>query len=188
MIEHACIVSSATGEILGKFFNVSEGTLKDNTPEDSIVIYERIPNEEAYWDFISETFKLIGQAPSIHHVFDYAFKQWVDPRTLDEIKNQKWQEIKKHRDALEFGGFVFDGGLYDSDQASQGRIMGASIAGIDQVWTLADNTTRLLTAIQLQQLYAALQTHIAVAHERGRIARQLIYEATSKEQIDAIQL
>lgn len=121
-------------------------------------------------------------------VFDYEIKQWIDPRTLDEIKAQKWAEIKSQRDQLEFGGFEFDGGIYDSDQVSQGRIMGAAIAGVDQVWTLADNTTVNLTASQLQQLYAALQAHIASVHERGRIARQLIFEAETKDQVEAIQL
>lgn len=160
-----------------------------NTPSNAIYVDDVEPDVLSdYWDFDLHQFISIGEAPTPHHIFDYAFKQWVDTRTLDEIKSQKWQEIKKQRDALEFGGFEFDGGIYDSDQVSQGRILGASIAGINQVWTLADNTTRLLTAIQLQQLYAALQTHIAVAHERGRIARQLIYEATTKEQVEAVTL
>ena len=66
--------------------------------------------------------------------------------------------------------------------------MGAVSAGVDQVWTLADNTTVSLTASQLQQLYAALQVHIASVHGRGRIARQLIFEAETKEEVEAIQL
>ena len=66
--------------------------------------------------------------------------------------------------------------------------MGAAIAGVDQVWTLVDNTTVDLSALQLQQLYAALQAHIASVHERGRIARQLIYEGETKEEVEAIQL
>ena len=66
--------------------------------------------------------------------------------------------------------------------------MGAALAGVDQVWTLADNTTVELSASQLQQLYAALQSHIASVHERGRIARQLIYEAETKEQVEAVNL
>ena len=66
--------------------------------------------------------------------------------------------------------------------------MGAAAAGVDQTWTLANNTTVELTALQLQQLYTALQAHIASVHERGRIARQLILEAETKEQVEAVQL
>ena len=141
-----------------------------------------------YYDFATESFVSIGEPPSIHHTFDYSIKQWVDPRSLDEIKAQKWVEIKSQRDELEFGGFEYNSNIYDSDQVSQGRIIGAAVAGVDQVWTLADNTTAELSASQLQQLYAALQAHIASAHERGRIARQLIFDAKTKGQVMSIQL
>lgn len=144
------------------------------------------PNLSDYWN--GNAFVSIGEPPSTHHIFDYTTKQWIDPRSLDEIKAQKWAEIKTERDQLEFGGFEFGGNIYDSNQVSQGRIMGAALAGVDQVWTLADNTTVNLTASQLQQLYAALQAHIAGVHERGRIARQLIFEAETQDQVEAIQL
>lgn len=126
--------------------------------------------------------------------FDSATLQWFDltpppiPITIEVFKDQKWDEIKAQRDKLEFGGFEFEGGVYDSDQVSQGRIMGAALAGVDQVWTLADNTTVELSASQLKQLYAALQAHIASVHERGRIARQSIYNADTREVVEAVQL
>lgn len=158
-----------------------------NTPPDTIYVDSPEPSELTdYWN--GSEFVSIGEPPSPHHTFDYTTKQWIDPRTLDEIKAQRWTEIKSGRDSLEFGGFEFEGGVYDSDQVSQGRIMGAAAAGLDQVWTLADNSTVELTAMQLQQLYAALQAHIASVHERGRIARQLIFDAETKEQVEAINL
>ena len=144
--------------------------------------------EGVYWDFEQKAFVSIGFHSNQAYVFDYVTKQWVDPRTLDEIKAQRWVAIKQQRSQLEFGGFEFDGGVYDSDQVSQGRIMGAAAAGVDQIWTLANNTTVELTALQLQQLYSALQVHIASVHERGRIARQLIFDAETKEEVEAIQL
>ena len=142
----------------------------------------------SYYSFTEKRFIALSDAPSPQHVFDYEIKQWIDPRTLDEIKAQKWSEIKSQRNQLEIGGFEFEGNIYDSDQVSQGRIMGAATAGVDQTWTLADNTTVELTALQLQQLYAALQAHIARVHGRGRIARQLIFNAETKEEVEAVQL
>lgn len=144
------------------------------------------PNLSDYWN--GNAFVSIGEPPSMHHIFDYDTKQWIDPRTLDEIKVQKWTEIKKQRDQLEFGGFEFEGNVYDSDQVSQGRIMGAVLAGVDQVWTLADNTAVELSASQLQQLYATLQAHISSVHERGRITRIAIESAETVEEVEAIQL
>lgn len=143
-----------------------------------------------------KSFKLKPPKPteSGEWVFDSSTHQWVDmtppviPPTLEEVKELKWAEIKLQRGQLEFGGFEFEGNTYDSDQVSQGRIMGAAMSQTDQVWTLADNSTVELSSLQLQQLYAALQAHIASVHERGRIARQLIYEAETKEEVEAVQL
>lgn len=155
-----------------------------NTPVDCLAV-EDPPESNMYY---RGGWVAMPAQPSPYHIFNYDLKAWIDPRTLDEIKAQKWAEIKAMRDQLEFGGFEFEGGAYDSDQVSQSRIMGAAVAGVDQVWTLADNSTIELTSVQLQQLYAALQTHIASVHERGRIARQLILDAETKEQVEAINL
>lgn len=156
-----------------------------NTPSTADFVDDIEYSEKTdYWN--GSEFISIGNPPTPNHTFDYVIKEWVDLRTLDEIKAQKWSEIKSQRDQLEFGGFEFEGDIYDSDQVSQGRILGASIAGVDQVWTLADNTTVSLTALQLQQLYQASQAHIASVHERGRIARQLIFDAETKEQVEAV--
>ena len=162
----------------------NEETVVLNTPKDCFAVNDPPKSNMFYRDGWVE----MPAQPSPHFIFDYEIKQWVDPRTLDEIKAQKWTEIKFERDQLEFSGFEFEGNTYDSDQVSQGRITGAAAAGVDQTWTLADNTTVELTAQQLKELYAALQAHIAGVHERGRIARQLIFDAETREQVDAINL
>lgn len=176
-------IISKNGEILQTIY-ANEETIVLNTPKDCFAVNDPPKSNMFYQDGWVE----MPAQPSPHFIFDYEIKQWVDPRSLDEIKAQKWTEIKSQRDQLEFGGFEFEGGVYDSDQVSQGRIMGAASAGVDQTWTLADNTTVELSASQLQQLYAALQTHIASVHERGRIARQLIFDAETKEQVEEINL
>lgn len=156
-----------------------------NTPSTADFVDDIEYSEKTdYWN--GSEFISIGNPPTPNHTFDYVIKEWVDLRTLDEIKTQKWDEIKSKRDAFEFGGFEFEGNIYDSDQVSQGRILGAVMAQVDQVWTLANNTTVDLTASQLMQLYQALQMHVAVAHERGRIAREAIQAATTKDQVEAI--
>lgn len=171
-------VFSSSGRMLQKHsfpeFSVSEDMLLNDAPQGAVVL---ISSES----FDADTTFLEDGEITIKEKVPYQ-------PTLMDIKARKWAEIKSQRDQLEFGGFEFEGNVYDSDQVSQGRIMGAAVAGVDQTWTLANNTTVELTALQLQQLYAALQSHIAGAHERGRIARQLIFEAETKEQVEAIQL
>ena len=139
-----------------------------------------------YWN--GSEFISIGNPPTPNHTFDYDIKAWVDLRTLDEIKAHKWAEIKQQRDHLEFGGFEFEGNTYDSDQVSQGRIMGAALAGVEQGWTTADNSTVTLTGTKLLELYHALQVHIASVYERGRVTREAINAATTKEEVEGIQL
>jgi len=179
----AAIVELSTGKLLF-IIQGDNDSVELNTPEGAIAVKDPThPNMYYKGGWID-----MPEAPSGNHIFDYTAEQWVDPRTLDEIKAQKWVEIKAMRDQLEFGGFVFKGNIYDSDQVSQGRIMGAAIAGVDQVWTLADNTTVELNRDELKELYTALQQHIASAHERGRIARQLIFDAETIEQVEAINL
>lgn len=181
------IVTQA-GEVTHVYRNLPKDTDLAIFQQDGVYTVVGSPLNLSYWDFDLHQFVSIGEAPSPHHIFDYAFKQWVDPRTLDEIKSQKWQELKKQRTQIEFGGFIFEGGLYDSDEISQGRIMGAALAGMDQVWTLKDNSTRLLTAAQLVELYAAMAQHVAQCHERGRIARAAIEAAQTKEEVEAVTL
>ena len=179
---------SPDGEILRAIAG-SKSQFQVNTKDGEMFIdaHEAVVST-SYYDFDAKLFIALEPAPSQYHTFDYTTKQWIDPRSIDEIKAQKWAEIKYQRDQLEFGGFEFEGNTYDSDQVSQGRIMGAALAGVDQVWTLADNTTVELSALQLQQLYAALQSHVASVHERGRIARLAIEAAETKEEVEAIQL
>ena len=172
--------------------SVLEGTqelISLNTPKDAKFVddIEYISSTD-YFDSATSTFVSIGESPSQHHTFDYTTKQWIDPRSLDEIKAQKWAEIKSQRDQLEFGGFAFEGNVYDSDQVSQGRIMGAALAGVDQVWTTVANSTVTLTGTELLEMYQALQAHIASVHERGRVAREAINAAETKEEVEAIQL
>ncbi|HFK9538197.1 TPA: DUF4376 domain-containing protein, partial [Acinetobacter baumannii] len=160
-------IISKNGKILQMIY-ANEETVALNTPKDGVAVDDP-PNSNMFYQ---DGWVEMPPQPSPYHIFNYDIKQWIDPRTLDEIKAQKWAEIKVMRDQLEFGGFEFEGNIYDSDQVSQGRIMGAAAAEVDQTWTLADNSTVELTARQLKELYAALQAHIAGVHERGRIARQ----------------
>lgn len=140
-----------------------------------------------YFDFSSYEF-VLTQSPEDYMQFDYTDKSWKDFRSPSELKVKKWESIKAQRTSLEYSGFEFEGNIYDSDQISQGRIMGAALAGIDQIWTLADNTTRELSASQMQQLYVALSQHITAIHERGRIARAAIEAAQTKEEVEAVVL
>lgn len=143
--------------------------------------------------FLSEAGVLveIPHRPSVNHVFDHAEKQWLDPRTLSDLKAEKWQEIKQCREVAEFGGFDWDGSRFDSDAMSQSRIQGAvQLAAMAPVfvieWTLADNSVRTLDAPGMAAVGAALGSHVAAQHTQARSLRMEIDAATNAAQLEKI--
>lgn len=178
------IVEKATGRLLMTISGPDE-VIKLNTPEGCYATDNPPDKDMLHLD--GEWIK-IPPSPGLGYTFDYHSRQWVDERNIQDVREVKWSEIKMQRDQLEFGGFEYRGDVYDSDQVSQGRIMGAALAGADQVWTLADNTTVELSAKEIMEAYQAMQTHISSVHERGRVARLAIDSALTKEEVEDIRL
>ncbi len=141
-----------------------------------------------WWNFETESWESVGEKPSEVHEFDYTAKKWSDPRSLDQVKEEKWNKIKLQRNQLEFGGFEFNGHTFDSDIASQSRIATAAALGLEVEWTTKDNSTILLNSEQLKNLQVALAQHVNKLHELGRKARLKIAEATTKEEVEAVTL
>lgn len=129
--------------------------------------------------------------PSSNHRFNYTTKQWEDPRTLDDLKGEKWRNIKFNRDAAEYGGFTWDGSVFDSDAISQQRIAGAvQLAQMNPafttVWTLADNTTRTLNAQDMFAVGLALGAHVSGVFSHGMALRAQIDASTTAQEVEAI--
>lgn len=93
---------------------------------------------------------------------------WVDNRAIAEVRTDLLVRLRDKRDALLFGGLTWDGSVFDTDpQISQPRLLGAfttTIAGgwpAEGVeWRLKDNTWRVLSATDVQNLWAAFQTRM----------------------------
>ena len=144
-------------------------------------------------NFINESGAVVAlpDKPGVHHKFDYPSKTWVDPRSLEEHKTAQWALIKAARNEAEFGGFTWDGSIFDSDQVSQARIQGAVLLATSNPdfvvdWTLADNTIRSLTADDLTAISQALGEHISLQHTRARNARALLDQATTLSEVQAV--
>ena len=144
-------------------------------------------------DFVNESGAVVAlpDKPGVHHKFDYISKTWVDPRTLEEHKTAQWALIKAARDEAEFGGFTWDGSVFDSDPVSQARIQGAVLLATSNPdfvvdWTLADNTVRRLAANDLSALSQALGEHMTLQHSRARDARALLDQATTLSEVQSI--
>lgn len=124
-------------------------------------------------------------------VWDTIQMQWIDPRDLDALKIAKWDEIKAARATAEYGGFTWDGSTFDSDLASQQKIMGAAqLAALNPAfdidWTLSDNTVRTMNAADMTAVGVALGQHVNAQYVHARVLRQQISDAQTTQQLDAI--
>lgn len=133
--------------------------------------------------------------PSGNHVFDYSVKAWVDPRTLDRIKSDQWAVVKSHRNRAEVGGFLWGGGTFDSDAVSQSKIQGAALMALLAAqsaqpfsvdWTLADGTVRTLSGADMIAVGMALGAHVDAVHQKGRVKKQTIMNATTEAEVAAV--
>lgn len=66
----------------------------------------------------------IPSQPSPHHNFDYTTKQWVDPRTLADLKATKTAEINAARLTANRSSFTFAGKQIACDELSRSDIDG----------------------------------------------------------------
>lgn len=138
---------------------------------------------------------LLPPQPSMFHRADPATQQWVDTRSLEQLKAEKWSQIKRARDAAEYGGFTWGGLAFDCDQVSAQRIGGAvtmamiaASAGTPFAieWTLADNTVQTLTGEEVVQVGLALGAHVASTHATARTLRLAIADVADAEALAAI--
>lgn len=113
----------------------------------------------------------------------------------NSYKDKTWERMKAARYAAEYGGFLYNGVLFDSDTTSVQRITGsvtlamlAQSMGLpySQNWILADNTTMELDAQGMMAVGIALGMHVKAVFDRSIAVRVEIEAATSAAQLDAI--
>lgn len=131
-------------------------------------------------------------APFEGAAYDIQAQQWVDSRTLEEVKRHRWNAIKQERAEREYAGFAWDGSAFDSDPLSQSRIQGAvqlaslDLAGFSIDWTLADNTVRTLSGANMVAVGVALAQHVNALHVTARGLRAQIEAAATLQEVAAI--
>lgn len=180
------VVNKNTGLIV-KELHCPVEMIELNIAEDELALAsEGVSEETHYYDFELQCFQKLPPKPSMYHVVDHLTKNWIDTRSIDQVKGQRWEEIKREREATEFGGFLFLDCIFDSDIQSQSRILAVSNINHDLEWTTQKNGVVYLTSQQLKGLSDAMMKHISKCHERGRIARQKINEAKSVKEVEAV--
>ena len=117
------VAHDANGRVLSSF-NALDG---DDLPEvdhsgggylqTEVMIFE----PDAYY-VEEKTLLPIPPRPSEHHAFDYAIKQWIDPRTLDDFKAAALQAGATELARRLYLPITVGGSPFDADQVSRDRI------------------------------------------------------------------
>lgn len=110
---------------------------------------------------------------------------------LLEAKENKILELKGVRDSLEVEPIQTEKGLFDYDQKAMDRINGAITAlsltdGTTLEWTLADNSTATVNALDLKMVVGAVALRSNVLHNKYRQLREQVETCTSTEEVSAI--
>jgi len=111
---------------------------------------------------------------------------------IEAVKAAKIVELKRIRDTKELEPVEFDGSSFDFDSKSYERIT-AAIYALDLQgasatinWTLADNTTRKVTAANLRGVIAAAAVRSDALHTQYRELKAAVLAAETVDEVDKI--
>lgn len=136
-----------------------------------------------------------GLSPGPGLRFHYDTQSWSDCRSLDEIKANKWTEIKKIRSEKEFSSFWFNQMEFDGDVNAQRRLNGyisisksAIAVGLpfEAEFTLKNNQVVTLTAQNFVDIEMAKIQQVAAVFAHAIELRQRIDDAKTVAQIEGI--
>jgi Domain of unknown function (DUF4376) len=122
-----------------------------------------------------------------------------DTRTLAQAQAEAYSRIKAQRDAREMAPFTWNGHLFDADSDSQRRISGgvqlATIAvsqgqgaAFSITWTLADNSTLVLSATDMVAVGEALASQVEALWNSYRASKAQVDAATTNAIADGVNL
>lgn len=186
------VIVDASGEIQRDLSVNSPELLRANLRKGEAAILTSPPVPNAWWNFETDCWSIPDPQPSPHHAWDPQAKYWRDTRQLEDIKAARWEAIKRRRDSEESGVFIWRGLKVDADKERvNGAVTRALIAQAmslpyTDVWTLADNSTIPVTGPDVIDLGLTLAEHVSTCHAKARALRALINNATTIEQVEAI--
>lgn len=113
---------------------------------------------------------------------------------LEVIKQRKITELKYQRDKAEVEPIIYQGYSFDYDGKARDRISAAIVAlevlgaSVTLIWTTADNKDVKVTASDLRGIIAQVALRSDKLHIAYRKAKEKVETATTKEEVEAINL
>ncbi len=173
----------------------------DGSREDTKLAVEQ--SDEAIQAFLAQGYvlvseddfqKLIGNAGVPYSIRKDGTLYETPPYvpSIEEVQAQKLAEFKAKRDTEEVQPIEYNGNLYDYDEKARDRINAAIIAleaqgeGADIAWTLADNTSVTVKALDLRMVIANVAIRSNQLHVKYRILKEQVLACKSLEELEQI--
>ena len=190
------LCDAATGEFNGRTVTCSTTQIAAQTPAGMLAVegrHDHLARRLNLQTGMVEAYQ--PPAPADDDLRTWAWdaeaERWVEAPTLTALRLAKLAELKAARDAQQFGGFVWDGSPFDSDERSQSVLLGmfttAALGGLpDTPFRLQDNTWRVLSAADMVQVWGALQMLIAGAFAQFAALEAQVFAASTPEAIAGV--
>jgi hypothetical protein len=140
--------------------------------------------------YITEGFVTeIPERPAPFMEFNYNKKVWIDPRSLEKAKIDKWVSVKKERDKKYREPFLFNGSLFQPDIQTimaKAQVAQLDLASFSQSWVTADNHVVTLNGDDMIGMGLAIDARNSDVFVKSQQLRALIETAITNEQVDAI--
>ena len=116
---------------------------------------------------------------------------------LTALRAARWEEVKAKRQMVQFGGCMTPSGRVQTDADSQRLINGAVTLAMLSLqaqapfalsFTLADNSTVILSAAQMIAMGQAVGVFIGLAHAQSLALRAALEAATSRAEVEAVDV
>lgn len=122
---------------------------------------------------------------------EVVYEVYITPETIEIERQNKIEALKKIRDAKELEPIEYNGSSFDFDVRSFDRINAAittlEIANSDVIeWTLADNTKKEVTALDLKNVIAQAGIRSNLLHIQYRSLKEMVLIAETIDEINLI--
>lgn len=196
-MRYYAIYNSTTGEIVqicsADSVDQIQNLLTDQ--KSAFECNENLNNNRFYIDINSQSLVEFPSKPAPYYTWDWNTHSWVDARTLQQVKDQKWEEIKLSRDAAINAPLDTPYGTFDADANSRANIANSVLylQTLEQQgtpgtvdWTLADNTIITLNYQEMSTVGVLLGQRTNAAYDTARALRAQIDAATTIAEVEAI--
>lgn len=119
------------------------------------------------------------------------------PKTLDELRMEVWDRVKAQREAAIDAGAPTPHGAVDSDTDGRSNVAGAALSAnialssgqpYSITWTMLDNSTKTLNAVEMIEVGLAVLAHVDACHNKARAFRTEIEAAADEAALLAIDV